>query len=170
MARNVARRLRRDARLWLLALQACVRSLDYASARTLFAADAYSFGTRAAIARGREALERGQWRPVWPRIRNFTFRLAEMHCVGSEAGLCVIVPWDSRGVNVDGSTFARPGRATILLARRGDRWVALHSHFSLAPPRSRRTRNTSPRRKTSPAHARAGHTPRVWAGDHRHRT
>lgn len=124
----------RSARLWLLALQKCVRAVDYTAARKLFAADAYAFGTRAAIVRGRGALERGQWRRVWPAIRDFTFRLAEMHCVGSAAGLCVIVPWDSRGVAADGSTFARPGRATILLARRGGRWVALHSHFSLAPP------------------------------------
>ncbi len=123
----------RSARLWLQALQKCVRAVDYTAARKLFAADAYAFGTRAAIVRGRGALERGQWRRVWPRIRDFTFRLAEMHCVGSETDLCVIVPWDSRGVNADGSTFARPGRATIFLTHRGGRWVALHSHFSLAP-------------------------------------
>jgi ketosteroid isomerase-like protein len=47
--------------------------------------------------------------------------------------LCVIVPWDSRGRRADGQEFDRPGRATLVLESRGDRWVATHTHFSLAP-------------------------------------
>ncbi len=121
------------ARRWLRALQRAVRAVDYAAGRRLFAGDTYSFGTYAAVIRGRGPLERGQWRHVWPRIRRFTFRLAEMRCLGDETGLCVIVPWDSLGVAPGGRTFPRPGRATLFLARRRRRWVALHSHFSLAP-------------------------------------
>ncbi len=136
-------RLAGAARRWLLALQRCVRAGDYAAARRLFAADTYSFGTYATVVRGREALERSQWKRVWPRIRNFTFRRAQARCLGSAAGLCVIVPWHSLGVNPDGATFARQGRATLFLALRGGRWVALHSHFSLAP---RTTGSASKRR------------------------
>lgn len=121
------------ARRWLSELQACVRAQDFDAARSLFAEDVIGFGTYAAIISGREALEREQWRNVWPHIREFTFRLDEVRCIGGESGLCVIVPWGSLGLRHDGTTFARPGRATLVLAARGDRWVAVHSHFSLQP-------------------------------------
>ncbi len=123
------------ARRWLRAFQRCVRALDYRAARPLFAAGVYAFGTYAGVVRGRAALERTQWKRIWPTIRRFTFRLTELRCVGGGEGLCVIVPWDSAGVRPDGTTFPRPGRATLLLVpdRRRARWVAVHSHFSLAP-------------------------------------
>jgi len=72
-----------------------------------------------------------------PAIREFTFRLDDVRCIGNDALLCVIVPWDSLGVDRDGTTFSRPGRATLLLVRR-ERWVAVHSHFSLAPEPGKR--------------------------------
>jgi len=121
------------ARIWLAALQRCVRAVDYAAARPLFAPDVQAFGTHAAVVSGRDGLEREQWQQIWPAIREFTFRLAEVRCVGDEAVLGAIVPWDSLGVRPDGTAFPRPGRATIILVRREDRWVAVHSHFSLAP-------------------------------------
>jgi len=156
------------ARTWLRALERCVRAVDYAAARPLFARDVCAFGTHAAVARGRAALERYQWMRIWPSIRAFTFRLSEMRCVGSEAGLCVMAPWDSLGVRPDGTTFARPGRATLFLAPAAEprgpaasraqgrraRWVALHSHFSVAPetspaPPGRRRRETPGTRPAS---------------------
>lgn len=121
------------ARTWLAALERCVRTIDYGAARPLFAPDVRAFGTYANVVIGRDALEREQWRVVWPTIREFQFRLAEVCCVGDETVLGVIVPWDSLGVNVDGTTFSRPGRATLLLVMRDARWVAIHSHFSLLP-------------------------------------
>src|SRR5256886_2118900 len=45
----------------------------------------------------------------------------------------VAAPWDSRGVRPDGTTFPRPGRLTVVLARREGRWLAVHTHFSLTP-------------------------------------
>lgn len=121
------------ARTWLTALERCVRAVDYASARPLFAPDVRAFGTHAEIVSGRDALEREQWRVIWPTIRGFAFRLQEVACVGNESILGVVVPWDSLGVESDGTTFPRPGRATLVLVRRDGRWVAIHSHFSLAP-------------------------------------
>jgi ketosteroid isomerase-like protein len=121
------------ARDWYAALQECVRAVDYTRAQPLFAADVVSFGTHATIVAGLDNLQREQWQNVWPRIRDFTFRLADLHCVGGEDGFCAIVPWDSLGVRPDGTTFSRPGRATVMLVRRDDRWLAVHSHFSLAP-------------------------------------
>ncbi|MGI9149696.1 MAG: YybH family protein [Chloroflexota bacterium] len=124
-----------SARAWLLEMQASVRSVDYARARPLFAEDVVSFGTFAAIVSGREHLEHEQWRNIWPTIRDFTFRLEQLHCLGADDGLCVVVPWDSVGQREDGQAFDRPGRATLLLSVRGERLVATHSHFSVAPAR-----------------------------------
>ncbi|HEY1296498.1 MAG TPA: nuclear transport factor 2 family protein [Chloroflexota bacterium] len=121
------------ARTFLIEMQECVRAVDYVRARPLFADDVVAFGTFAAVVEGRERLEHGQWRNVWPTIRDFTFRLDELHTLGTELWICVIVPWDSIGKRADGESFSRPGRATLVLSRRGDGWIATHSHFSLAP-------------------------------------
>jgi ketosteroid isomerase-like protein len=130
------------ARRWLRAFQRCVRAVDYAGARPLFANQVYAFGTYASVVRGRTTLARRQWTHIWPSIRGFTFRLAEMRCLGGPAGLCVIVPWDSVGRHPDGATFPRSGRATLFLAPQDGRWVALHSHFSLAPRPARHPAGT----------------------------
>ena len=121
------------ARGFLLEMQDCVRAVDYERARSLFAEDVIAFGTFAAVVEGRERLERDQWRNIWPTIREFTFRLDELHCLGTTEALCVVLPWDSTGRRAEGESFSRPGRATLLLVRRDNRWVAAHSHFSLAP-------------------------------------
>jgi ketosteroid isomerase-like protein len=120
------------ARQWLAVLQRCVRAVDYEAAETLVDPDVLAFGTYASIVAGRSALRREQWERVWPAIREFTFRLDEVRCVGNDRLLCVIAPWDSVGVKSDGATYPRPGRATLVLLRR-ERWVAVHSHFSLVP-------------------------------------
>jgi ketosteroid isomerase-like protein len=124
------------AREFLQAMQACVRGVDYERARPLFAEDVVAFGTVARVVSGREHLEAEQWRNVWPTIREFTFDLSSLRCLGTRDGVCVVVAWDSLGVRPDGTTFQRPGRAMLLLEPRGGRWVATHSHFSLAPPQS----------------------------------
>ena len=121
------------ARAWLGEMQACVRAVDYERARPLFAEDVVAFGTFAAVVTGRDRLEREQWRQIWSTIEDFTFRLDELHCLGTDQALCLVVPWDSRGRRPDGTRFSRPGRATLLLVPREGSWVAVHSHFSLAP-------------------------------------
>src|SRR5215831_6702301 len=131
---DVSHTLNEIARTFLIEMQECVRAVDYARARPLFADDVVAFGTFAAVVEGRDRLELEQWRNIWPNIRDFTFRLDELHCLGTESWICVIVPWDSIGQRLsDGESFNRPGRATLVLSRRGDQWVAIHSHFSLAP-------------------------------------
>jgi ketosteroid isomerase-like protein/uncharacterized damage-inducible protein DinB len=121
------------ARRWLSTLQECVRAQDYRRARDLFGAEVVGYGTRAEVAVGLEALEREQWRQVWPRIRGFTFRLEEVRCYGDDTALCIMVPWDSQGTEGDGATSSRRGRATLILAPAGGHWRAVHSHFSLVP-------------------------------------
>jgi len=86
------------ARAFLIEMQECVRAVDYARARPLFAEDVVAFGTFAAVVEGRDRLEHAQWRNVWPNIRDFTFRLDDLHSLGTELWICVIVPclWRNR--------------------------------------------------------------------------
>ena len=127
--------LAQSAREFLLEMQSCVRAVDYERARPLFAEDVVAFGTFAAVVSGRDRLEHEQWRNIWPTIRAFTFELDHLHCLGTPEALCVVVPWTSIGTAANGQPFGRPGRATLLLAPRNGQWVAVHSHFSLAPSR-----------------------------------
>jgi ketosteroid isomerase-like protein len=122
-----------EVRRWLLAMQESVRDADFEAARELFSPEVFSFGTVAATADGLGTLERDQWRAVWPHTREFSFDLDEARTLAFRESACVAVPWRSQGVRSDGSTFARRGRASLLLVRSGDRLVAAHSHFSMWP-------------------------------------
>lgn len=120
-------------RAWLTAWQARVRAVDFAGGRRLCAPGLVAFGTRATFVQGLDRVEAEQWRHVWPVIRDFTVRVAEAQ--GAVAGdhAWVAAPWDSLGVRPDGSTFPRPGRLTIAFRLVDGRWLATHTHFSLAP-------------------------------------
>ena len=118
---------------WLQEMQSCVREVDYARCRAIFADDVVGFGTKAAAAIGLDALERDQWRHIWGRIRNFTFRLDKLHCGLHGDGLWLACPWSSEGRGPDGGWRSRPGRITAVLERRGERWLAVHTHHSVAP-------------------------------------
>lgn len=120
-------------RAWFGALERCVRGVDYATARGLFAPDVVAFGTRAEVVSGLDRLQEQQWSGVWPLIADFTFDLAQLH-VGAGGDLAwAAVPWTSTGFHEDGTPFPRPGRATVAFARRDGRWLATHTHFSLNP-------------------------------------
>jgi len=124
------------ARAWLAEMEACVRTEDYARARAIFAADVVGFGSVSQRLVGLAALEREQWRHVWGKIRGFTFDTDHLTwgAAGEPPGLIWLAcPWMSRRVQPDGTTSHRPGRMTAILARRGDRWLAVHTHHSLAP-------------------------------------
>ena len=122
------------ARAWLAEMEACVRDVDFARCRAIFADEVVGFGTRAAVAIGLEALEAEQWRHVWGRIRGFTFVAEELRCAryGDEA-LWLGCPWTSEGRGPDGAWRQRPGRITAVLERRDGRWLAVHTHHSLVP-------------------------------------
>jgi len=118
---------------WLRALQACVRARDFDGGRRLCAPDVIAFGTVADFVEGVDRVMERQWRRVWPTIRDFTIRIDEARGAVREDHAWVAAPWDSQGVRPDGTTFARPGRLTIALVRDADRWLAVHTHFSLTP-------------------------------------
>ncbi len=118
---------------WFRNLERCVRDVDYDTARPLFADDVVGFGTFGTILQGIDALAADQWRNVWPKIDAFSFDLESLRWGADGALAWAICLWNSLGRQPDGGTFKRPGRATIILRREGDRWQAVHTHFSLTP-------------------------------------
>jgi ketosteroid isomerase-like protein len=123
-----------EARAWLLAMQDGVRRADFAAGRTLFADDVVAFGSRAGtLLHGLDELAAQQWSGVWPAISDFTFALDQLDCRATQEVALLVVPWTSTGYAPNGTPFDRPGRASILLARRSDAWLAVHTHFSLVP-------------------------------------
>jgi ketosteroid isomerase-like protein len=118
---------------WLRDLERCVRDVDYDTARPLFADDVVGFGTFGTILQGIDALAADQWQNVWPNIDAFNFELDSLRGGADGALAWAICLWDSLGRRPDGETFKRPGRATIILRRDGNRWQAVHTHFSLTP-------------------------------------
>jgi ketosteroid isomerase-like protein len=122
-------------RRWFKGLEECVHSVDFAAGRPLFAEDMIAFGTFSDFVAERDDLEREQWRNVWPTIRRFHWRLADVKGIVaadrlSGTGLAI---WDSDGFREDGTRFDRRGRATVAFTRRavGEPWIAVHTHMSL---------------------------------------
>jgi ketosteroid isomerase-like protein len=120
---------------WLRTFEAACRTRDFDTGRGMFAEDALAFGTWARAVAGLPNIEREQWRNVWPRIRNFRFEeRPTIRVVGDVAWIAAA--WASEAMGPDGREFTRPGRGTFVLERRGGRWLAVHSHFSLPPTQS----------------------------------
>ena len=65
------------------------------------------------------------------------FGLPFRHRRGARAGVgrhtmaTVVAPWTSTGYHQDGSTFDRPGRATMIFSKQNGAWLCTHSHMSL---------------------------------------
>ena len=120
---------------WLHVFEAAVRGRDFDGGRTLFADDAVAFGTWARAVAGLDNIVREQWQNVWPRIRDFRFEPdARVRTSGDSAWIAA--GWLTEATGPDGRPFSRPGRGTFVLERRGGRWLAVHSHFSLLPTQS----------------------------------
>ncbi len=124
---------------WFEKLGKYCASVDYDSARAIFAADVLSFGTRADIVSGLEPLQSNQWEGIWPNIQDFKIYLDTIHSGGDQHTAWGVATWNSTGFHDDGSSFERPGRATVILERRQDRWLSVHTHFSLNPGTPPRT-------------------------------
>jgi ketosteroid isomerase-like protein len=132
----VAPEIGKQLEAWLEAFAAAVRSAETPPARTLFAPSLRGFGTRVFDADGRDAVEREQWRHVWPSTRGFAFELDALSIWLSPDArqACLALPWRSTGLAPDGARFERRGRATLVLARDGGGdWLGVHTHFSVDP-------------------------------------
>ena len=122
---------------WFTTWDSYVRARDYESARELFHPDVVGFGTHMRVVSGLDHLEQNQWRNVWGMIADFRFLVDELQSGVSGDGLqaWAVVPWTSTGFHEDGTTFDRPGRATVIFTRETTAapWRAIHTHISLAP-------------------------------------
>jgi len=120
---------------WFERLSELVRAVDFAGAHALFAEDMIAFGTFENFITGRDAVERAQWRNVWPLTSGFRFRMEDIRAIVSPDRLTAIGMgvFDSTGYHEDGTSYARPGRTTVALSRgeQGEDWVAVHTHMSL---------------------------------------
>jgi len=124
---------------WFEKLGKCCASVDYESARAIFAEDVLSFGTRADVVSGLGPLQSNQWEGIWPNIQDFKINMNTIHSGGDQQHAWGIATWNSAGFHEDGSPFERPGRATVILERRQDQWLSVHTHFSLNPGTPPRT-------------------------------
>lgn len=122
-----------EVRGWLERFAAAVRGADYETGRGLFDPGVVSFGTRGTLMSGLDQLVSDQWSCVWGATRGFDFSFDQLQCEVAADVAWAAAPWHSQGQRPDGSWFDRFGRATYVLRRRGDRWVAVHSHHSLNP-------------------------------------
>lgn len=118
---------------WMARFAAAVRAVDYRTATPMWHKQVLAFGTHQAILEGFEAFRDRQWDSVWPRTADFTFVDGAARVLASPDGILAtaICPFTSTGFHADGTSFPRPGRATLVLMRQGDGWVAVHSHLSL---------------------------------------
>ena len=121
---------------WLDRFALCVREVDYAAARPFWHPDIVIFGTYQELVKSLSAWTERQWGTMSGRARRSSASIWQtlMVMASPDGEMAVaITPWTSTGFHKDGSTFDRPGRATIVLARQPDgRWLGVHSHMSLA--------------------------------------
>jgi ketosteroid isomerase-like protein len=126
-------------REWFSLLSRYCAAIDYESTQAIFAPDVMSFGTKAKIVSGLEPLQKNQWEGIWPNIKDFQIEMDTVHGGGEGNQAWGIATWTSTGFDEAGQAFPRPGRATVILERREDVWLAVHTHFSLAPGTPPRT-------------------------------
>ena len=122
---------------WFETLAAHVREVDFVGARPIFAPDMIAFGTFTDFMTGRDVAEQQQWRNVWPHIDEFRWR-PDIRAIVSPDRLQAVGMgiFDSTGYRQDGTSYDRPGRATVVFVRdTRRRAMARAAHASVAVPR-----------------------------------
>lgn len=129
---------------WFTCFQKFVREVDYDAGKAICAPDVLGFGSVANVAYGLDTLVREQWMQIWPNSRDFTYRMDQLK-VGSSGntgwGACT---WESTGIFPDGTEFPRSGRVTIVFEKRNEKWLAIHTHYSMFPSERRKKARTQP--------------------------
>jgi ketosteroid isomerase-like protein len=133
----VAEEDRRSVGDWFQTWGDRVAAVNFKAVRGMFTEDAIAFGSKVELVNSREALERDQWRAIWPSIEDYRYDLSTLEVVMSPDRLMAMGAsiFRSTGIHKDGSKFERNGRATVTLQRPsiGAPWVCNHSHVSLKP-------------------------------------
>ena len=114
-----------------------MQEVDYIGARPIFAPDMIAFGTFTDFMTGRDVAEQQQWRNVWSHIDEFRFR-PDIRAIVSPDRLQAVgmAIFNSTGYRQDGTSYDRPGRATVVFVRDNDRRaMARTAHASVAVPR-----------------------------------
>lgn len=124
-------------RAWFAAWGGQVAAVDFEPAKALFEDNIASFGTHMDVVEGLDHLADRQWRSVWPTIEDFHWILDSLKVGVSPDRLFAVgvITFSSTGLHADGTTFDRPGRATVAFARSStdDAWKGVHTHVSLNP-------------------------------------
>ncbi len=135
---------------WFSTWDKLVDAVDFTSARHLFHDDVVGFGTRMDSVSGLDALERHQWRNVWPTIDGFRFATDTLQAMISPDRLqaTAVIAWSSTGYHEDGKTYTRNGRATVVFTRADtlSPWLGRHTHMSLNPGTPQRSHGKKPER------------------------
>src|SRR5437762_8212312 len=76
---------------WFRRLSEHVQAVDFAGAHWLFSEDMIAFGTFENFITGREAVERAQWRNVWPVTSAFGYRMDDIRAIVALDRLLAIV-------------------------------------------------------------------------------
>jgi ketosteroid isomerase-like protein len=122
-------------RAWVDEFSAHVEACEFDDASKQFEPDVVSFSSFRDVVVGIEDFVEEQWRKVWPSMTDFHLESDAMRAMVSPDRLMalVMVTWTSTGYHEDGTTFDRPGRCTVGLAREAvdSPWRGVHGHFSL---------------------------------------
>jgi len=128
---------RRSIAEWFQVWGDRVGAVNFKAVRDMFTEDAIAFGSKVEMVQSREALERDQWRVIWPTIEDYRYDLSTLEVVVSPDRLMAMGAsiFRSTGIHKNGTKFERTGRATVTLQRGavGAPWVCNHSHVSLTP-------------------------------------
>ena len=112
-----------------------VDAVNFTAARPLFDKGAVGFGTWMTMVESLEALEREQWRAIWPTIEDFRFVLdsLKVSISGERCMAVAMLHFESTGIAEDGGRFPRPGRVTVVFGREdpAQSWLGVHTHLSL---------------------------------------
>src|SRR5687768_880513 len=72
---------RRSIAAWFENWARLVAAVDFKRVREMFAEDAIAFGSKVEMMTSREALEREQWRAVWPTMEDYRYDIDTLKIV-----------------------------------------------------------------------------------------
>ena len=100
---------RRSVKDWYDRWSGYVADVNFKAARPTFAEDAIAFGSKVEMVASQEALERDQWRAVWPSIEDYRFDTSTLEVIMSPDRLMAMGAsiFRSTGIHKDGSKFER---------------------------------------------------------------